>query len=91
MFAGSVSIALPACDAPGASSGTARLPSSTSVASSDEFVDRKNRVVEAPARPPPWFAVVSDTLNVEPAAGVAGVVSTDTTRSGPDLDHRGWL
>jgi hypothetical protein len=50
------------------------------------LVDRKKRVVvETSTSPAPWFFVVSDTLNVLPAAAVAGAVTADTIRSGPTL------
>src|SRR5262245_40318601 len=69
--------------APAASSGTARVPSGTSLASSTLLAERWKAVVEPAAGLPPPFFVVSLTVIVPPAAAVAGTVNGETVRSGP--------
>ena len=68
---------------PAASAGTGRLPSGTSPASSVASAERKNRVVDGPVPPAPWFFVVSVTVMAPPAPAVAGISSAETTRSPP--------
>ena len=82
---GIVSCVWPALTPPGKSTGTARPPvSGVSDASHDPFSDRKNRVVDAAALPPPSFRTVSVTVNVPPAATVDGDGRLSVTlRSGP--------
>src|SRR5262249_19191168 len=71
-------------DAPRARAGTARDPIAISAASSVVLVERKKRVVEAPAGlDAERFAVVSEIEIVPPAAAQAGAVSDETRRSGP--------
>jgi hypothetical protein len=47
------------------------------------FVERKYRVAEADAVPPPWFFVVSVTETMPPAAATALPMTAEMTRSGP--------
>ena len=55
-----------------------------SAASKTVFIDRYNRIVEGPAAPAPWLAVVADTEMAVPAGTcVTGTVMAETTRSGP--------
>ena len=81
--AGSVRVDVCELVAPGASGGTGLDPSGASLASSAAFVDRKYRVVEADASPPPWFYVVSVTETVPPAAATVVPLTAEMTRSGP--------
>jgi len=63
--------------------GHAPSPNRISEPSNALLADRKYPVTEAPAAPPPWFFMVSDSVILCPAPTVAGAVSADTTRSGP--------
>src|SRR5262249_47391340 len=82
--AGIVTVVAPAFDAPVASAGTARDPSATSAASSVVLVDRKKRVVDAPAGlDAARFAVVSEIEMFPPAAAYAGALSDEMRRSDP--------
>src|SRR5262249_3767752 len=89
MFDGSVTDVEPLLLAPGASPGMLRAPPRSTSRATDMLSRQQLKPVgRGPAPPPPWFAVVSVTMRVEPAPAVDGTVKDETTKSPPSATAR---